>query len=195
MTATQRRHPRSVSAALTPVDAYALTLIRNDSSAPLERAAVVLSHAGRGGFVWFALATLIGSGRRPLHRLEGSAISFLAIGSALGGSTAIARALGRPRPCEQGFRSLVPCPEGASFPSDQTAAAAAAVQILGWFAPSRRRWLIGTATTLALARVVAGVHYPTDVIAGGLIGASIGRAGKAVANRRSGLGDIEIAEP
>jgi len=45
--------------------------------------------------------------------------------------------------------------------------------------------MLATAATLAVARVVAGVHYPSDVIAGSIMGAAIGRGSRAVAERRS----------
>jgi membrane-associated phospholipid phosphatase len=172
-------------ARLAPIDRYGLRAVQRVGSTPLNSAIAAFCHLGRGGLVWLALAPVVGSGRRPLSRLEATAISVCAIGSALGGSTAIAHTVSRQRPCDQGFRSLTPCPEGGSFPSDQAAASFAAAEILGWFAPAARQWMLGTAATLAVARVAAGVHYPTDVIAGGIIGGAIGRGSRAVAERRS----------
>jgi undecaprenyl-diphosphatase len=185
MFATRRRHRDSIGAPLASIDRRALKLVHRPEATPLNRAAVGFSHLGRGGLVWFGLAPLIGAGRRPLGRLEGMAISTVAIGSALCASNALARALGRPRPCHRCIRSLVPCPEGGSFPSDQAAAAFAAVEILGWFEPRVRTMIAGSAVIVAISRVVAGVHYPTDVIAGSLVGAAIGRAARDLAQRRS----------
>jgi undecaprenyl-diphosphatase len=184
MIATLRRPPDFI-APLARIDRDGLGAVRRIGSTPLNSAVAAFCHLGRGGLVWFALAPLVGSGRRPLSRLEGSAISVFAIGSALGSSTAIAHALPRQRPCDRDGRSLIPCPEGGSFPSDVAAASFAAAEILGWFAPPARRWMLGTAAMLALARVAAGVHYPSDVIAGGIVGAAIGRASRVVAGRRS----------
>jgi len=45
--------------------------------------------------------------------------------------------------------------------------------------------MLAIAATLAVARVVAGVHYPSDVIAGSIMGAAVGRGSRAVAERRS----------
>jgi len=185
MIGTLRRQLCSLVAPLAPIDRYGLRAVRRVGSTPLDSAVAAFCHLGRGGLVWFALAPLVGSGRRPLGRLEGTAISVLAIGSALAGSTAMARAVSRQRPCDQGVRSLIPCPEGGSFPSDQAAASFAAAEILGWFAPPARQWMLAIAATLAVARVVAGVHYPSDVIAGSIMGAAVGRGSRAVAERRS----------
>jgi membrane-associated phospholipid phosphatase len=130
------------------------------------------------------LALLIGQGRRGLGRLEATALSVAAIGGALLGSSALARMLGRPRPCHRGIQPLVPCPEGGSLPSDQTAASFAAAVFLGSLRPDRRTWMRAAAATVALARVAAGVHYATDVVAGGAFGAAIGWAARRIAERR-----------
>jgi membrane-associated phospholipid phosphatase len=176
---------RQLCSLVAPIDRYGLRAVRRVGSTPLKSAVAAFCHLGRGGLVWLALAPLVGSGRRPLSRFEGTAISVLAIGSALGGSTAIARIASRQRPCDQGVRSLIPCPEGGSFPSDQAAASFAAAEILGWFAPAARQWMLWTAAILAVARVAGGVHYPSDVVAGSIMGAAIGRGSRAVARRRS----------
>jgi membrane-associated phospholipid phosphatase len=153
---------------------------------PAARAAVVLSHLGRGGAPWLVAATVVGGGRRELGRAEGTALSSASIAGALLGSSLLARAVGRRRPCRRGVRPLVRCPDGGSFPSDQAAAAFAGAEILGWLAPPARAWLTVGAAAVALARVAVGVHYVTDVVGGGLIGVAIGRVGRAAVERRAG---------
>lgn len=170
---------------LESLDRQALAVVRRGASGPLEPLAAGCSHLGRGGLVWLGLAPLVGAGRRPLGRTEGAAISLAAIGTAFAGSTAVARAFGRQRPCRQGVHPAVPCPEGGSFPSDQAAAAFAAAEILGWFEPRLRVWFVGGAALVAISRVAAGVHYPSDVAAGALGGATVGRAARALAAHRT----------
>lgn len=61
-----------------------------------------------------------------------------------------------------------------SFPSGH-ATTMGAVAILAAFAPSVITIPIAAvATTIAISRVMIGVHFPSDVVAGGLIGAGIG---------------------
>ena len=64
-----------VAAPLTAIDAHALKLVQGSHSPALDRAAVLFSHLGRGGLVWFGLAPVIGAGRRRLARREGTAVS------------------------------------------------------------------------------------------------------------------------
>ena len=61
-----------------------------------------------------------------------------------------------------------------SFPSGHTAASFAAATALGMAYPSARPLLYLTATAVALSRIHLGHHFPSDVIAGGLLGTGIG---------------------
>jgi undecaprenyl-diphosphatase len=65
---------------------------------------------------------------------------------------------------------FVPASPDASFPSDHaTAAFAIAVSI--WLRSRRIGWLVlAIATILAVARVAVGVHYPSDVLGGAILG-------------------------
>jgi undecaprenyl-diphosphatase len=59
---------------------------------------------------------------------------------------------------------------GGSFPSNHAMNNMAAAVILAAYAP-RYRWLwFGIAALIAFARVYEGVHYPSDVLGGALIG-------------------------
>ncbi len=87
--------------------------------------------------------------------------------------------VGRVRPCEALVWSspiAVACPGGGSFPSGHAAgsfafAAFVAVRAPRWAAPA-----FVWAALVAWSRVVLGVHYPGDVLAGALLGAFVGVA-------------------
>lgn len=105
------------------------------------------------------------------------------VGSAA--STLVVKAMiAEPRPCEAvpDMHALSECPPIGdwSFPSNHSGMAAAlatAVVLAGLAAGSRRTWLmvvaVLTAVVTAALRVVSGVHYPHDVVAGLVFGASI----------------------
>ena len=69
-----------------------------------------------------------------------------------------------------------------SMPSGHTSTAAATytsiATLLAFHDPKNRNWYYGGAATLTLAagstRVIAGMHHPTDVLVGALVGAGIG---------------------
>lgn len=84
----------------------------------------------------------------------------------------------RPFTVEKGVIQLIKHAAGTSFPSDHTTVAAAIAfgvlfitrfKTIGWL-------LLLSAVIVGFARIVAGVHYPFDILAGlatGLVGASI----------------------
>ena len=81
------------------------------------------------------------------------------------------------------FVNLVPEKDPNSFPSGHTNAAFAFALALCMSAP--KRWMKITAVCMAvvmgLSRLYVGVHFPSDVLAGALIGSLCGLAGAWVA--------------
>lgn len=67
-----------------------------------------------------------------------------------------------------------------SFPSGHTLHAVSFTLIVCSSLPMMALVLVPAAVLIALSRVVLGLHYPTDVLAGALLGASIGSASMAL---------------
>ncbi len=78
----------------------------------------------------------------------------------------------RPRPCHalQNVHLLVSCGSGFSFPSSHAVNNFAGALILAFFFPRAKWWFFGFAAIVAFSRVYVGVHYPSDVIGGAIIG-------------------------
>jgi undecaprenyl-diphosphatase len=63
-----------------------------------------------------------------------------------------------------------------SFPSGHTLHAVAFTLMLSHYLPALALAILPFTLSVALSRVVLGLHYPTDVIAGAAVGALLARA-------------------
>lgn len=120
-----------------------------------------------------------------LHRLRGL-VMFLLLGLSLGLSDALGgiakRYWLRPRPftAEVDFiqRSAA---GGYSFPSNHSMNMFCAAVFLSMLFPRFRIAFFAFAFLVALSRIYNGVHYPSDVIGGALIGSFFGFVGAKIA--------------
>ena len=83
---------------------------------------------------------------------------------------------GRIRPCRalDGVRMLVDCSGGLSFPSSHAVNNFAGATVIANFYKKQKWFWYSFATLVAISRPYVGVHYPSDVLAGAMIGFSIG---------------------
>lgn len=84
--------------------------------------------------------------------------------------------VGRPRPFEswQGLPSLAPVPDKFSFPSGHTMTAFAVWAVLLQGLPVLSPPFLAMALLIGVSRVFLGMHYPTDVLVGALLGSALG---------------------
>jgi undecaprenyl-diphosphatase len=135
----------------------------------LDGLMIGLSFVGLAILPAIAVILLLRPGQRRVgfSVLTALAISFLA-------ALAFQYLALRPRP--EAARLLIELPNFPSYPSGHASLAFAFAAAIGL---SYRRWLwpaLLLAGLIALSRVYLGVHYPSDVLAGAVLGASIGAA-------------------
>jgi undecaprenyl-diphosphatase len=63
-----------------------------------------------------------------------------------------------------------------SFPSGHTSAAFLAATLVSWFCPALTPLLLTWACSVGMARVILGVHFPTDTLIGALMGSGLALA-------------------
>jgi membrane-associated phospholipid phosphatase len=136
-----------------------------------ERAAAGFSLLGEHGGVWIALGfagAVLDAPERRSGWLRGAAV----VGGVYLANTALKRLVRRPRPQLPDLPPLTGTPTQLSFPSAHTATAFAGARLYSRMGlPSAP--LYALAGTLALSRLYLGVHYPSDVLAGALLGSAI----------------------
>jgi membrane-associated phospholipid phosphatase len=136
-------------------------------SAFAERAVARFSLLGEHAGVWLAIGVagqvLDGSKRDRWRRATGTVAGVYAL------NTALKPIVRRRRPRLAGLPPLIDTPTDLSFPS-----AHASTAFAGALAYSRLGVpafpLYELATCLALSRLYLGVHYPSDVLAGAVLG-------------------------
>jgi undecaprenyl-diphosphatase len=84
----------------------------------------------------------------------------------------------RPRPCqvEPHCWSKVLPPDKFSFPSGHTMTAFSIALVVSYFYPSLEGALFFLALSIALSRIVLGMHFLSDVLAGMVLGIALGCA-------------------
>ncbi len=129
------------------------------------------------GWLWYCLAAIL--------LLGGGANRYAAVGAA--GSAAIAgvflfKALKhishRERPCqfEPHCWSKVLPPDQFSFPSGHTMTAFSVALVVSYFYPSLEGPLYFLAISIGVSRIVLGMHFLSDVLAGAVLGSAFGAA-------------------
>lgn len=76
----------------------------------------------------------------------------------------------RPFHSHRGVRAVISPLDRYSFPSGHTLHAVAFTVMLAHYYPTLLWVAVPFAASVALSRVVLGLHYPTDVLAGGVLG-------------------------
>ena len=84
-------------------------------------------------------------------------------------------AVARPRPYQtyRNIRNGGPALKDYSFPSGHTTSAFTTATVLAHFVPAGTPVFYSLAGLVGLTRMILGVHYPTDVLIGSLIGTAL----------------------
>ncbi|WP_328537106.1 phosphatase PAP2 family protein [Streptomyces sp. NBC_00344] len=153
-----------------------LSAMRDCGTDPrVAAAARALSWSGEHGALWLA-AGLVGA--LADRECRGAWLRATAlIGAAHLASMGVKRVVRRPRPRTPAGPPLVRTAGRHSFPSSHASSAAAAAVALGGLRPAGRHLVPPLAAAMCVSRLVVGVHYPTDVAAGALLGGLTARLG------------------
>ncbi|MCL2533664.1 MAG: phosphatase PAP2 family protein [Nocardiaceae bacterium] len=131
------------------------------------RAARGMSHFGEHALGWVAIAG-VGAALDKPRRRRWAGVAVGAVG-AHAASIVIKRVVRRPRPNDPSVQVNVSTPSKLSFPSSHATSTTAAAVLLGRLTGLPLPAVL--VPPMLLSRLVLGVHYPTDVLAGSALGA------------------------
>lgn len=134
------------------------------------------------GIAWYALLLLLPVVLGPAA-LPGALHMGLTALAGVGLYRVLKSSLVRERPfaSHRGVLAVTTPLDRYSFPSGHTLHAACFTVMLASYHPALLWLVIPFALSVALSRVVLGLHYPSDVLAGGLLGWCLAEASLALA--------------
>jgi len=166
--------PRALRGRIAALDRAAMGRVARVNSPVLDRVMPVLSELADHGKLWFAAgACLQATGSPRAGRAARRGLASLAAASAT--ANVIGKGLAsRTRPDAEvpAARRLPHAPWTSSFPSGHAASAAAFAVGAATEMPELAPAVFALALAVGASRVVTGVHYPSDVLAGFAVGAA-----------------------
>lgn len=148
----------------------------------LDSVMIFITGLGDSGKIWIACTILLLL--IPRTRKAGLAMGIALALEIICCNVVLKPFVARIRPCDvnTAVQLLIERPLDYSFPSGHTASSFAAASAL--YFGSKKIWIPAAilAGLIAFSRLYLYVHYPTDVLAGALIGIMIGWIGSVLAN-------------
>ena len=137
----------------------------------LDKIMIFITSLGDKGMIWILATVLLKKKKKTRKAGMVSAVALL--GSLLFNNMLIKNIVQRPRPYVtlEDLRIIIPRPSEYSFPSGHSSSSfAAAVSFYRLLPKKLGIPAIVLAGLIAFSRLYVGVHYPTDVLAGALMG-------------------------
>jgi len=162
--------------AIAKVDVRLYRLLRENGHDPaVELPIRRFSRLGEHAAIWLTLG-LAGAALDRRHRTDWlRATRSVLFAYAL--NTLLKTVVRRKRPHLEKLPALISTPTSLSFPSAHASSSFAAARAFSSVMPAQP--LYAGAAAMALSRVYLGVHYPSDIAAGALLGTLVGSAGRA----------------
>ena len=160
---------------MTELDFRILDFIREHfSSGPMDAAMKFFTFLGEAGWFWILIGIVLAA--IPKTRRTGVTVLAALLLSLIVCNLTIKPLVGRIRPYDlrEGIELMIAGPTDFSFPSGHASASCAAAAAIFAY---HKKWGAGAlalAAVIAFSRLYLYVHYPSDVLAGSLLGILFG---------------------
>ena len=153
------------------MELHFLKFLESIHSPILDKLMIFITSLGNGGLFWIALGLILlfqknKDSKRKALNLFLSLIIFSLVGLVI-----LKPIIGRPRPfIVEAFNLLIKPPMGYSFPSGHTGSSFAAAFTIYYYNKKQGLLALVLAALIGFSRMYLSVHYPTDVLAGLVLG-------------------------
>ena len=163
------------------MDIAVLDAIQQHLRTPLlDQIMLLATHLGDLALVWLVAGAVLVA--QPRYRRWGVAVLLAVVATAILGMFVLKPLFGRARPfvAYEFAGLLIPPPSGDSFPSNHSMVSFAAAAALCCLPGKGRGVLalkvsaVAVACLIAFSRLYLYVHYPSDILAGAVIGIAVG---------------------
>jgi len=160
----------TISRKINSIDNYILYIIRKYfRNKYLDIIMPFTTRLGNLGFIWIVMAMVLIMDK-PYRAVGNSVLLTLIVGAALGEGI-VKHIVRRVRPCKfKDYNLLISMPITYSFPSGHALSSFAVAEVLSMSFSQYKFIFMGIAFLIAFSRLYLDVHYPTDVIAGIILG-------------------------
>jgi undecaprenyl-diphosphatase len=136
----------------------------------MDKSMIISTYLGNGGIIWIIIAAIL------IINKKYRKIGFMALGalilSTILGEGILKHIVQRTRPSEDitAWNFLIAKPLSYSFPSGHTTSSFAVAGVLAKYFKRYAFGFLGLASLIGFSRLYLYVHYPTDILAGAVLG-------------------------
>ncbi len=136
----------------------------------LDKLMVIFTYLGSAGFIWILIALILFASNKS--KRYGIAMLLSLLLCLIIGNITLKPLVDRIRPCDvnTAINLLIKHPTDASFPSGHTMSSFAAAVSLLYYDKKKGLFALVLAIAISFSRLYLYVHYPTDILAGMIIG-------------------------
>ena len=156
------------------IDSFIVEFISQHRIGVLNPFFKLLSYSGELMLIWLVITLFLLYKTKQLNKIKIFLFGYLT--SYFINDVLLKNLIQRPRPFQENnlITTIIKEPTSYSMPSGHSASSFVAAFILSYYFPKYRIFFYSLAVLIAFSRIYVGVHYPSDVIVGALIGLLIG---------------------